>query len=99
MVGRKSKGTAVTVGSGVNLSQMYNATGAKGKIFVGGTAPTVVAAGGYVQGGGHSALGPLYGLASDNCLGKDPIFSSSSSSHPDCRIQRGHSGWQASQSE
>jgi hypothetical protein len=70
MVGGKSKGTAVTVGSGVNLSQLYNATGNMGKIFVGGTAATVVAAGGYVQGGGHSALSPLYGLASDNCLGK-----------------------------
>ena len=69
MVGGKSKGTAVTVGSGVNLSQLYNATLDKGKVFVGGVAVTVVAAGGYVQGGGHSALSPLYGLAADNCLG------------------------------
>jgi hypothetical protein len=63
-------GTAVTVGSGVTLTQLYAATGAKGKIMVGGTAATVVAAGGYVQGAGHSALGPMLGLAADNCLGE-----------------------------
>jgi FAD/FMN-containing dehydrogenase len=74
MIGGKSKGTVVTVGSGVTLSQLYNVTGARGKIFVGGTAPTVVAAGGYVQGGGHSTLGPLLGMASDNCLGEDVDF-------------------------
>jgi FAD binding domain len=70
-VGGKSKGTAVTVGSGVNLNHLYNATAAKGKIFVGGVAATVVAVGGYVQGRGHSALGPLFGMAADNCLGKE----------------------------
>lgn len=69
LVGGKNKGTAVTVGSGVNLSQLYAAAGAQGKIVVGGTAATVVAAGGYFQGGGHSALAPAFGLAADNCLG------------------------------
>lgn len=68
LVGGVSKGSAVTVGSGVGLSALYNATKDVGKIFVGGSAATVVASGGYVQGGGHSALSPLLGLAADNAL-------------------------------
>ena len=57
------------MGSGVGLHSIYPAAKAQGKIYVGGTAATVVAAGGYVQGGGHSALSPLLGLASDNVVG------------------------------
>jgi FAD/FMN-containing dehydrogenase len=63
-------GSAVTVGSGVGLHVLYGAAKAKGKIFVGGTAANVVAAGGYIQGAGHSALSPLFGLAADNVLGE-----------------------------
>ncbi|KAF8154716.1 hypothetical protein B0H34DRAFT_676441 [Crassisporium funariophilum] len=68
VVGGVSKGSAVTVGSGVGLGTLYNAAGAQNKIIVGGTAATVVAAGGYAQGGGHSSLSPAYGTASDNAL-------------------------------
>ncbi|KAF8890048.1 FAD-binding domain-containing protein [Mucidula mucida] len=67
-VGNVSQGSAVTVGSGVFLSTLYQAAKAEGKIVIGGTAATVVAAGGYLQGGGHSALSPLLGLAADNVL-------------------------------
>ncbi|KAF8577488.1 FAD-binding domain-containing protein [Ramaria rubella] len=67
-VGGEDLGSAVTVGSGVGLHTLYQAAKAQGKIFVGGTAATVVAAGGYVQGAGHSALGPTFGLAADNAL-------------------------------
>ncbi|KAK0444270.1 FAD-binding domain-containing protein [Desarmillaria tabescens] len=67
-VGGYNEGSAVTVGSGVPLNTLYQAAKEQGKIFVGGVAATVVAAGGYVQGGGHSALSPLLGLASDNVL-------------------------------
>ncbi|KAG6908846.1 hypothetical protein DXG01_003012 [Tephrocybe rancida] len=66
-VGSNHKGSVITVGSGVTLSEIYTASGAIGKIVVGGTASTVVAAGGYVQGAGHSATSPLLGLAADNC--------------------------------
>lgn len=69
LVANVSKGSAVTAGSGVGLSALYNATKEVNKIFVGGTAATVVAAGGYVQGAGHSSLSPLLGLAADNALG------------------------------
>ena len=36
--------------------------------MLGGTCPTVGIAGGYTQGGGHSALSSLYGLSADNVL-------------------------------
>lgn len=39
-----------------------------GYLVVGGSAPTV-ATGGYTQGGGHSPLSPMLGLAVDSTLG------------------------------
>jgi FAD/FMN-containing dehydrogenase len=69
VVGGKDMGSAVTVGSGVGLHTLYEATKSQSKIFVGGTAASVVQAGGYVQGAGHSTLSPLFGLAADNALG------------------------------
>lgn len=62
-------GSIITVGSGVPLRTMYTKARDAGKFFVGGNAATVVAAGGYVQGGGHSAFSPMFGLAADNALG------------------------------
>lgn len=73
-VGRNDKGSAVTTGSGVGLHTLYQACKARGKIYVGGVSANVVPAGGYVQGAGHSALGPLLGLAADNVLGKSANF-------------------------
>ena len=68
-MGGEILGNAVTVGSGVGLRKLYLAAEAQGKTFVGGTAATVVSSAGYVQGGGHSALSPTFGLAADNTLG------------------------------
>lgn len=68
-VGENNEGCAVTVGSGLPMNELYMATKAQGKIVVGATASTVVAAGGYVQGAGHSVYSPLFGLAADNALG------------------------------
>ncbi|KAJ5963115.1 hypothetical protein N7481_013420 [Penicillium waksmanii] len=59
---------AVTVGAGVQLGEMYAFLGSKGLMAVGGTFSTVGIAGGYIQGGGHSFLGWLHGMASDNVL-------------------------------
>ncbi|KAJ6557654.1 hypothetical protein B0H19DRAFT_946457 [Mycena capillaripes] len=67
-VGEQNMGSAVTVGSGVHLQDFYSETKANGKIAVGGSAATVSVAGGYMQGAGHSALSPLFGLAADNVL-------------------------------
>jgi hypothetical protein len=64
----------VTIGSGVHLQTVYQAAKAVGRIVVGGTAATVCAAGGYLQGGGHSALSPTLGLAADNALGSFQCF-------------------------
>ncbi|KAF8527013.1 FAD-binding domain-containing protein [Hysterangium stoloniferum] len=67
-VGQKNTGSAVTVGSGVHLNGLYQAAKAQGKTYVGGSAATVAPAGGYVQGAGHSALSPMFGLAAENVL-------------------------------
>jgi FAD/FMN-containing dehydrogenase len=68
-VGNKDLGSAVTVGSGITVNELYVRAKAEGKMLVSGVAATVHAAGGYVQGAGHSALSPLLGLAADNVLG------------------------------
>jgi FAD/FMN-containing dehydrogenase len=65
----ENMGSAVTVGPGVHMQDIYLQTKAQGKVTVGGSAATVCAAGGYLQGAGHSALGPLFGMAADNALG------------------------------
>ncbi|KAJ7301702.1 FAD-binding domain-containing protein [Mycena albidolilacea] len=67
-VGTRNMGPAVTIGSGVHTQTLYKETKANGKVVVAPTAATVCPAGGYVQGAGHSALSPLFGLAADNVL-------------------------------
>ena len=63
-----NQGPAVTVGSGVPENIVYAVAKAQNKIVVSGIAATVSWAGGYIQGGGHSAISPIYGLGSDNVL-------------------------------
>jgi FAD/FMN-containing dehydrogenase len=70
VVGTHDVGSAVTVGSGVFSQALYQQGKSNGKVLVTAGAPTVCAAGGYVQDGGHSALSPTFGLASDNALGE-----------------------------
>ncbi|TPX64852.1 hypothetical protein SpCBS45565_g05573 [Spizellomyces sp. 'palustris'] len=60
--------TAVTVGAGAQWGEVYRVADQSGLAVVGGQNPTVGASGGYVQGGGHSALGPYKGLAADLVL-------------------------------
>lgn len=59
---------AATLGAGVQLHEMYAFLGTHRVMVVGGSANTVGLAGGYIQGGGHSALGWLHGMACDNAL-------------------------------
>ena len=66
--GHKAVGSAVTVGAGVYLAQLYAALGKHNLLAVAGLSHTVGAAGGYIQGGGHSPVGTLLGMASDNAL-------------------------------
>ncbi|KAL1914784.1 uncharacterized protein VTP21DRAFT_7876 [Calcarisporiella thermophila] len=60
--------SAVTVGAGVRLFTLYKAASERGLDVVGGADPSVGAAGGFVQGGGHGPLSPKYGLSADNVL-------------------------------
>jgi FAD/FMN-containing dehydrogenase len=72
-VGTRNMGPAVTIGSGVHTQTLYQETKVNGKIVVAPTAATVCLAGS-VQGAGHSALSPLFGLAADNVLGEARSF-------------------------
>ena len=59
---------AVTLGAGVQEHQLYTYLETQGVMIVGGSANTVGIAGGYIQGGGHSIMGWIAGMASDNVL-------------------------------
>lgn len=61
-------GTALKLGAGVQGYEMLRAATALGRVAVGGECPTVGVAGGYTQGGGHSALSTNFGLAADQTL-------------------------------
>ncbi|KAK8089088.1 hypothetical protein PG997_004049 [Apiospora hydei] len=62
------QGKAVKLGAGVQGFDILEAGRSKGLVVVGGECPTVGIAGGYTQGGGHSALSTEFGLAADNVL-------------------------------
>ncbi|KAK2460204.1 hypothetical protein APHAL10511_007795 [Amanita phalloides] len=61
---------AITFGAGVQWAEAYAAAKANGRLIVGGISPggSVGAAGGWILGGGHSALSPKYGLGVDNAI-------------------------------
>jgi hypothetical protein len=61
-------GKAITMGAGVQGFEAYELADASGYQVVGGECPTVGLAGGYSQGGGHSALASRYGLGADQVL-------------------------------
>jgi FAD/FMN-containing dehydrogenase len=61
-------GKAIKLGAGVQGFEAYAAADARGFAVVSGECPTVGLAGGYTQGGGHSALSSRYGLAADQTL-------------------------------
>ncbi|KAG9095826.1 hypothetical protein FS749_009695 [Ceratobasidium sp. UAMH 11750] len=59
---------AVTVGAGEQWRDVYKAADDHNVTIVGGAAPTVGAAGGWLQGGGHGPLASMYGMGVDNAL-------------------------------
>lgn len=61
-------GKAIKMGAGVLGGEAYKAADAEGLQVVGGECPTVGIAGGYSQGGGHSALSSRHGLGADQTL-------------------------------
>ncbi|KAI3615878.1 fad binding domain protein [Moniliophthora roreri] len=61
-------GPAFKAYAGVRGIDLVRAAAEKGFAIVSGECPTVGFAGGYIQGGGHSALSSFYGLAADQSL-------------------------------
>ncbi|KAI2629958.1 FAD-binding domain-containing protein [Hypoxylon sp. NC1633] len=58
-------GRAITAGTGVSTADVYDFANEHESTFVGGYSQNVAASGGWVQGGGHSVLSPVYGLGAD----------------------------------
>lgn len=58
---------AVTVGGGSQLGAIYEKLDKINQTIVGGNSKSV-SVGGYLTGGGHSILGPRYGLGADHVL-------------------------------
>ncbi|KAK7470124.1 hypothetical protein VKT23_001565 [Stygiomarasmius scandens] len=60
----------LTLQSGVQWFEAYDAAQANGRMIVGGLSAggSVGAAGGWISGGGHSAFAPQYGLGVDNAV-------------------------------
>jgi FAD/FMN-containing dehydrogenase len=62
------EGKAIKFGAGIQGFEALAAAKEQGLVVVTGECPSVGLAGGYTQGGGHSALSSVYGLAADNTL-------------------------------
>ncbi|KAK7914381.1 hypothetical protein PG985_012084 [Apiospora marii] len=67
------KGKAFRVGAGVQGFEVLEAAAREGLVVLSGECPTVGLAGGYLQGGGHSALSTNFGLAADNALSYEVV--------------------------
>jgi hypothetical protein len=64
----KYSGPAFHGGSGVIALDLYKAAEDQGLLLVGGEGTDVGILGGYIQGGGHSPMSSIYGLAADQVL-------------------------------
>ncbi|GJN69911.1 hypothetical protein PLICBS_003963 [Purpureocillium lilacinum] len=69
-------GKALRVGAGVQGFEALAEARKHGRVVVTGECPTVGLAGGYTQGGGHSALSTAHGLAADNVLSYEVVTAS-----------------------
>ncbi|KAF2467735.1 FAD-binding domain-containing protein [Lindgomyces ingoldianus] len=67
------KGPAFKAGAGVQAFELYKAANDHGVVVVGGEGQTVGIMGGYIQGGGHSPLSSIYGMAADHVLGVEMV--------------------------
>ncbi|KAL9096405.1 MAG: hypothetical protein Q9165_001402 [Trypethelium subeluteriae] len=59
---------AITTDAGVNFDEVYAFADAHNVTFIGGYASNIGVSGGWVMGGGHSVLSPVYGLGIDRVL-------------------------------
>lgn len=62
----QSVGDVVTFGTGQDFDGLYKFADQNNVTIIGGSAPTVRPGGGWISGGGHSPLSPVYGLGVDN---------------------------------
>ncbi|KAJ7693434.1 FAD-binding domain-containing protein [Mycena rosella] len=60
--------SAATIGAGVQHTELFEFAEAQGVTLPGGACSSVGVTGGYLQGGGHSWLSNIYGLAVDRVL-------------------------------
>lgn len=67
------KSTAVTVGAGTQMFDLYSALDLLNQTVVGGGGKTV-SVGGYVMGAGHGLLAPTHGLAADQVLEMEVVM-------------------------
>lgn len=72
--GGRYEGPAMKLGAGVMVYELYEAAEREGYTAVAGECRTVGVTGGYLAGGGHSPLTPLYGLGSDQVLSVDIVL-------------------------
>lgn len=63
-----SVGRAITVASGERTGDAYIFAHEHNATIIGGYSPTIALSGGWVQGGGHSPLSPVYGLGVDRVV-------------------------------
>lgn len=70
---RDYTGRAVRLGAGVQGFEVLAAARDEGLVVLTGECPSVGIAGGYTQGGGHSALSTAFGLAADNALAWEAV--------------------------
>ncbi|PKS12974.1 hypothetical protein jhhlp_000315 [Lomentospora prolificans] len=66
-------GPAFKVGAGVIGKELYEAAERYGLTTVGGEGMTVGFAGGYLAGGGHSPMSPMYGMGADQILSLEVV--------------------------
>ncbi|KAF8990551.1 hypothetical protein BDQ17DRAFT_1433708 [Cyathus striatus] len=69
-------GPAFRIGAGVIARDLYTETAKHNLVVVGGEGETVGWGGGYIQGGGHSPLGSVYGMAADHVLSFEVVLPS-----------------------
>lgn len=72
------KGLAIKMGAGVLGYEVTEAGKTAGQVFVGGECPTVGPVGGYIQGGGHSALTTNFGMVADQALEHEVVTANGS---------------------
>ncbi|KAJ7328364.1 FAD-binding domain-containing protein [Mycena albidolilacea] len=66
--GNQSYKETITFGRGVPFEDLYKFADTNNLTIIGGYHQTIAASGGWVMGGGHSVLSPVYGLGVDRVL-------------------------------